>query len=93
MTDSTLSVVCVLFIVGAPPALTRDKWNVTRDKTIGAITNFVKKPLKMEAHQTLFMYVKQTFSPSADVEVGKLYDCFGSDGQLVLHFCMTEAWG
>ena len=82
-----------MFVTGATPALTRDKWNVTRDKTVGSIANFVKKPLKMEAHQTLFMYVKQTFAPSADVEVGKLYDCFGSDGQLVLHYCMTEAWG
>ena len=83
----------VSFVTGATPALTRDKWNVTRDKTLGSIANFVKKPLKMEAHQTLFMYVKQTFAPAADVEVGKLYDCFGSDGQLVLHYCMTEAWG
>jgi len=47
----------------------------------------------MEAGQTLFFYVKQTFAPAADVDVGTVYDSFGSDGKLVLHYCATEAWG
>ncbi|XP_041362943.1 ubiquitin-like protein ATG12 isoform X2 [Gigantopelta aegis] len=40
-----------------------------------------------------FFYVNQTFSPSPDTEVGVLFDCFGSDGKLVLHYCLTQAWG
>lgn len=66
---------------------------VTRDKPIGGIGQFLKKNLSMEAEKSLFMYVKQTFSPTPDVEIGTLYDCFGSDGRLVLHYCMTEAYG
>ncbi|KAF2986764.1 hypothetical protein EK904_004725 [Melospiza melodia maxima] len=31
-----------------------------------------------------FIYVNQSFAPSPDQEVGTLYECFGSDGKLVL---------
>uniref|UniRef100_A0A8C5UBA8 Ubiquitin-like protein ATG12 n=1 Tax=Malurus cyaneus samueli TaxID=2593467 RepID=A0A8C5UBA8_9PASS len=40
-----------------------------------------------------FIYVNQSFAPSPDQEVGTLYECFGSDGKLVLHYCKTQAWG
>lgn len=40
-----------------------------------------------------FIYVNQSFAPSPDQEVGTLYECFGSDGKLVLHYCKSQAWG
>ncbi|XP_031643127.1 ubiquitin-like protein ATG12 isoform X1 [Oncorhynchus kisutch] len=42
---------------------------------------------------TEFIYVNQSFSPSPDQEVGVLFECFGSDGKLVLHYCKSQAWG
>ncbi|XP_067946168.1 ubiquitin-like protein ATG12 [Watersipora subatra] len=86
-------IIVLLRPAGSTPTLSKAKWSVPRDKTIGSIILFVKKILKMDSSKSLFVYVKQTFAPSADVEVGKLLDCFGSDGQLVLHYCLTEAWG
>nr|KAF6439784.1 autophagy related 12 [Rousettus aegyptiacus] len=41
----------------------------------------------------MFIYVNQSFAPSPDQEVGTLYECFGSDGKLVLHYCKSQAWG
>uniref|UniRef100_A0A3Q2ZLN2 Ubiquitin-like protein ATG12 n=1 Tax=Hippocampus comes TaxID=109280 RepID=A0A3Q2ZLN2_HIPCM len=40
-----------------------------------------------------FIYVNQSFAPSPDQEVGVLFDCFGSDSKLVLHYCKSQAWG
>uniref|UniRef100_A0A672LTB6 Ubiquitin-like protein ATG12 n=1 Tax=Sinocyclocheilus grahami TaxID=75366 RepID=A0A672LTB6_SINGR len=40
-----------------------------------------------------FIYVNQSFAPSPDQEVGVLFECFGSDGKLVLHYCKSQAWG
>lgn len=40
-----------------------------------------------------FLYVNQSFAPAPDQLVRNLYQCFGSDGKLVLHYCRTQAWG
>lgn len=78
---------------GGTKALKQQKWMVTRDRTVGGICQFLKTQLKVELESTLFLYVKQTFSPSADVTLGTLYDCFGSEGRLVFHYSTTESWG
>ena len=46
-----------------------------------------------ETNESLFVYVNQSFSPAPDTEIRVLYDCFGSDGKLVLYYCKTQAWG
>ncbi|KAB1281798.1 Ubiquitin-like protein ATG12 [Camelus dromedarius] len=48
---------------------------------------------KKNAFNPWFIYVNQSFAPSPDQEVGTLYECFGSDGKLVLHYCKSQAWG
>lgn len=40
-----------------------------------------------------FFYVNQSFAPSLDQSVQNLFDCFGSDGKLILAYCRTQAWG
>lgn len=40
-----------------------------------------------------FLYVNQTFAPSPDQNVKNLYDCYESNGRLVLYYCKTQAWG
>ncbi|XP_042627824.1 ubiquitin-like protein ATG12 [Cyprinus carpio] len=42
--------------------------------------------------KSMFIYVNQSFAPSPDQEVGVLFECFGSDGKLVLHYCKSQAW-
>ena len=39
------------------------------------------------------MYVNQAFAPSPDQTLNNLYECFGSDGNLVLHYSKNQAWG
>jgi hypothetical protein len=42
---------------------------------------------------SVFVYVCQAFSPSLDTPLRSLYDCFGTDGVLVLHYSLVQAWG
>lgn len=40
-----------------------------------------------------FLYINQTFAPAPDQTVKNLYDCYGIDGKLVIHYCKSHAWG
>ncbi|EHB10051.1 Autophagy-related protein 12 [Heterocephalus glaber] len=79
--------------VGDTPIMKTKKWAVERTRTIQGLIDFIKKFLKLVASEQLFIYVNQSFAPSPDQEVGMLYECFGSDGKLVLHYCKSQAWG
>ncbi|KAB0799190.1 hypothetical protein PPYR_07070 [Photinus pyralis] len=78
---------------GNAPIMKRRKWAVDAEKPLGWIVEFVKKYLKLEAHERVFLYVNQTFAPSPDQIVKNLYDCYNTDGKLILHYCKTQAWG
>lgn len=40
-----------------------------------------------------FLYINQTFAPAPDQTVKNLYDCYGTDGKLIIHYCKSQAWG
>ncbi|XP_041088190.1 ubiquitin-like protein ATG12 isoform X1 [Polyodon spathula] len=83
----------LLKAVGDAPIMKTKKWSVERSRTVQALGLFIKKFLKLEPAEQLFIYVNQSFAPSPDQEVGTLFECFGSDGKLVLHYCKSQAWG
>ncbi|XP_063362397.1 autophagy protein 12-like [Cydia amplana] len=83
----------LLKATGNAPIMKKKKWAVDAEKPIGWIMEFVKKYLKLEPDERLFLYVNQTFAPCPDQIVRNLYECFGTDGKLVLHYCKSQAWG
>ncbi|KPJ12406.1 Ubiquitin-like protein ATG12 [Papilio machaon] len=83
----------LLKATGDAPIMKKKKWAVDAEKPIGWIIEFVKKYLKLEPDEKLFLYVNQTFAPSPDQIIKNLYECFGTDGKLVLHYCKSQAWG
>ncbi|XP_054253976.1 ubiquitin-like protein ATG12 [Indicator indicator] len=91
--DTRKKIDILLKAVGDTPIMKTKKWAVERTRTIQGLVDFIKKFLKLMASEQLFIYVNQSFAPSPDQEVGTLYECFGSDGKLVLHYCKTQAWG
>lgn len=78
---------------GNAPILKKKKWAVDRQKQIAWISEFIRKFIRTETEDSVFVYVNQSFSPSPDTEIGTLFDCFGSDGKLVIYYCRTQAWG
>lgn len=75
------------------PIMKQKKWSVAQDQSIGRISDFVRKYLKLDPSERLFIYVNQTFAPPPDQTVKNLYDCFGADGKLILYYCKNQAWG
>ncbi|PAA51884.1 hypothetical protein BOX15_Mlig014174g1, partial [Macrostomum lignano] len=90
---STDKIVILLRPTGNAPILTKKKWVVARSQRVGWVSEFVKKALKCQPDESLFLYVNQAFVPAPDRDFGGLYDCFGADGKLTLHYCKTQAWG
>lgn len=43
--------------------------------------------------QLQFVYVNQTFAPAPDQTIKNLYDCYGTNGKLILHYSKSPAWG
>ncbi|GJQ81491.1 hypothetical protein Trydic_g14646 [Trypoxylus dichotomus] len=78
---------------GNAPIMKHKKWSVEADKPIGRIMDFMRKYLKLDAEERLFLYINQTFAPSPDQTVRNLYDCYNTEGKLILHYCKTQAWG
>ncbi|XP_045901965.1 ubiquitin-like protein ATG12 isoform X2 [Micropterus dolomieu] len=83
----------LLKAVGDTPIMKTKKWAVDRGRTVQSLSQFISRFLKLEANEQLFIYVNQSFAPSPDQDVGILFDSFGSDGKLVLHYCKSQAWG
>ncbi|XP_060532298.1 autophagy protein 12-like [Cylas formicarius] len=78
---------------GNAPIMKKKKWSVDSDKPIAWITEFIKKYIKLDPNEKLFLYINQSFAPSPDQIVRNLYDCYSTEGKLVLHYCKTQAWG
>ncbi|KAK2579212.1 hypothetical protein KPH14_008183 [Odynerus spinipes] len=83
----------LLKATGNAPIMKQKKWAVNQDEQIGKVSNFVWRYLKLDSSERLFLYVNQTFAPAPDQTVKNLYDCYGSDGKLIIHYCKSPAWG
>nr|AWW05880.1 autophagy-related protein 12 [Nilaparvata lugens] len=83
----------LLKATGNAPIMKQKKWTIDPDKKIAWIIEFVKKYLKFDPQESLFLYVNQAFAPAPDQTVRNLYNCYGTDGKLILHYCKSQAWG
>ncbi|XP_062395398.1 ubiquitin-like protein ATG12 [Sardina pilchardus] len=91
--DEKKKIDVLLKAVGDTPIMKTKKWSVERGRTVQSLSQFISRFLKLEPSEQLFIYVNQSFAPSPDQEVGILFECFSSDGKLVLHYCKSQAWG
>uniref|UniRef100_A0A7M5X7K5 Ubiquitin-like protein ATG12 n=1 Tax=Clytia hemisphaerica TaxID=252671 RepID=A0A7M5X7K5_9CNID len=83
----------LLKAAGDAPIMKKKKWAVDANKPVAYLTEFIRKYIKCEPSESLFIYVNQTFVPAPDQLISNLFDCFGTDGKLVLHYCKSQAWG
>lgn len=93
-----------LVAVGSAPILKKSKFLMNADDRFAVAIAFLRKVLKLSSSSTtsnnlgmkassLFLYVNAAFVPSPDERIGDLFDCFGSRGELVVHYSLQEAWG
>ena len=83
----------LLKAAGDAPIMKKKKWAVDANKPVAYLSEFIRKYIKCEPSESLFLYVNQTFVPAPDQVISNLFECFGTDGKLVLHYCKSQAWG
>ncbi|XP_026813556.1 ubiquitin-like protein ATG12 [Rhopalosiphum maidis] len=93
VTENKDKIEILLKATGNAPILKTNKWMVEKEKTVASINDFLRKLLKLEPSDSLFLYVNQAFAPSPDQTMKNLYECYNTNGHLILHYCKTQAWG
>lgn len=78
---------------GDAPIISKKKWAVPPEQTVSDISEKIRKLLKFEENERLFLYVHQTFAPAPDQTLRNLYDCYSSEGTLIFHYSKMQAWG
>nr|AWV66681.1 autophagy-related protein 12 [Brachionus koreanus] len=78
---------------GNAPILKKKKFILERTKTVKFIIEWLKKYMRLEAKDQIFLYVNQEFAPSPDTEIGTIYDCFRTGNSVIFYYCITPAWG
>jgi len=79
--------------VGSAPIMKRAKFQVGSDDKVASLSTFLRKMLKLDTSHSLFLYCSSSFVPGPEEKLKDVHDCFGSRGELVVHYSLQEAWG
>ncbi|KAK3937878.1 Ubiquitin-like protein atg12 [Diplogelasinospora grovesii] len=80
---------------GSAPALKRgDRIKVASTHKFESVVSYVRKALKVQDTDSVFLYVNSTFAPALDEVVGNLWTCFkDASNQLNVSYSMTPSFG
>ncbi|KAJ3169557.1 hypothetical protein HDU88_000748 [Geranomyces variabilis] len=78
---------------GNAPILKQNFYKITASQKFQTVISFLKKELHYKQQQSLFLYVNAAFAPAPDEIVGNLHKCFATDGNLIINYSTTAAWG
>lgn len=78
---------------GSAPILKKTKFHINAAERFVSVSGFLRKMLKLECGQSLFLYCNSAFVPSPDELLQDLNDSFSVRDELVLHYSLQEAWG
>lgn len=94
--------------VASAPQLKKRKFRVAASQNFVTLTAFLYKQLKSvmvtaaestapasrrQGSDAIFAYICNSFMPCPDESLQSLYDVFGADGVLTIHYCLTPAYG
>mmetsp|Transcript_37370 Transcript_37370/g.110329 ORF Transcript_37370/g.110329 Transcript_37370/m.110329 type:complete len:91 (+) Transcript_37370:42-314(+) len=83
-------VVVVFRAAGSAPILQQTKVKVSRDSKFSKLVIFLRKQLKTDS---VFVYLREAFTPCLDDDVSVLTKAYGIDGKLHVNYSLTPAWG
>jgi ubiquitin-like protein ATG12 len=93
MAEAEVKVKVHFVAVGAAPIMKKTKFQISGDSRFASVLSFLRKMLKLEAGQSLFLYCNSSFVPSMDQLLLDLRDTFAVRDELVVHYSLQEAWG
>jgi len=86
-------VVIMFKATGGVAALKNSKFKLAATATFQNVLDFLRKQLKIQQEDPLFLFVNSAFQPSPDETVGELFQCFQDSGRLVINYSNTQAYG
>lgn len=78
---------------GDAPILKQRKFLIDPSKDVSWLMGFLRRQLKLQISDALFLYVSQSFVPPPDQVIRNLYECFGADRKLIFNYSLNPAWG
>ncbi|KAI1205556.1 ubiquitin-like autophagy protein Apg12 [Annulohypoxylon truncatum] len=80
--------------VGSAPQLKREVRRIGATQKFEAVVSHLRKALRLNPTDGLFLYVNSAFAPALDEIVGNLHRCFkDSNDQLIVVYSITPAFG
>lgn len=76
--------------VANAPKLRQSKFKIGGNEKFAKVIEFLRRQIHQD---TVFLYVNSAFSPNPDELIIDLYNNFGIDGQLVVNYASSLAWG
>nr|GAT50992.1 APG12-domain-containing protein [Mycena chlorophos] len=88
-------VIIQLKSIGNAPILKQTRFTISAAgaRPFNAIIPSLRTKLGYKAQEPLFAYISNSFCPAPDENVGDLFKSFGADGQLIVNYSTTVAWG
>ncbi|KAJ3189172.1 hypothetical protein HDU85_002797 [Gaertneriomyces sp. JEL0708] len=78
---------------GNAPILKQSFYKITATQKFQTVITFLRNQLGYGLQDPLFLYINSAFAPAPDEIVGNLFKCFGVEGNLIINYSITEAWG
>ncbi|KAL1933179.1 hypothetical protein VTP01DRAFT_8857 [Rhizomucor pusillus] len=89
----TTKVIVRFKATGNAPILKQNFYKITASHKFQTVIQFLRKELRYQGSDPLFLYINSAFAPAPDEIVGNLFKSFNTDGQLIINYCTTAAWG
>lgn len=86
-------IVVRLRATGSAPILRQSVFKIAGTQKLQTVAAFLRKELGHGPDEQLFLYVNSSFAPAPDETIENLYRCFGNNGNLLVNYAMTAAWG
>ena len=71
----------------------KTKFQISSDQRFASVHMFLRKVLKLQAGESLFLYLHAAFCPGPDELLADLNETFSKRGELVIHYSLQQAWG
>ena len=79
--------------VGSAPIMKKTKFQMRANQRFASVHAFLRKVLKLNSGESLFLYINSAFCPGPEEVVGDLNDCFAKRGEIIINYSLQEAWG
>lgn len=76
--------------IGSTAKISTTSFKVSRTQTVASIQKFLLRQLRLP---TVHIYVLSSFQPTPDEKLGDLYEQFKTNGELILSYCESIAFG